>query len=106
MLIINNTILSLKFGWIDDLQFYVLTFESFLSQDDGRVIMIGSVLWDSITIEKRFPSQAGQRLTHRATRAPKYSQTCLKGSPKGRTKKWLLKTGDLLIQVELHYFLV
>ena len=34
-----------------------------------------------------------------------YSQTCLHGSSKGRTK-WLLKTGDPLIQVHLHYIWV
>ena len=36
----------------------------------------------------------------------KYSQTCLKGSPKGTHKNWLLKTGDPLIQVYLHCNLV
>ena len=36
--------------------------------------------------------------------AIKYSKTCLKGSSKD--KKWLLKTGDPLIQVHLHYILV
>ena len=34
--------------------------------------------------------------------AEKYSQTCLKGSPQGTHKNWLLKTGDPLIQVVLH----
>ena len=35
-----------------------------------------------------------------------YSQTCLKGSPQGTGKNWLLKTGNPLIQVHLHYILV
>ena len=35
-----------------------------------------------------------------------YSQTCLKGSAQGTGKNWLLKTGDLLIQVHFHYNLV
>ena len=35
-----------------------------------------------------------------------HSQTCLKGSSKGKDKKWLLKTGDPLIQVHLHCILI
>ena len=34
-----------------------------------------------------------------------YSQTCLKGHPR-EGQKWLLMTGDPLIQVYLHYILV
>ena len=35
-----------------------------------------------------------------------YSQICLKGSPQGSHKNWLLKTGDPLIQVHLHCILL
>ena len=38
--------------------------------------------------------------------ANKYSQTCLKGSPNGRAKNWLLQTGDPLIQVHLYCILL
>ena len=34
-----------------------------------------------------------------------YSQTCLKGSPQGTHKNWLLETGDPLIQVHLRCIL-
>ena len=35
-----------------------------------------------------------------------YSQTGLKGVTHGKDRKWLLKTGDPLIQVHLHFILV
>ena len=35
-----------------------------------------------------------------------YSQTSLKGSPRGTYKHWMLNNGDPLIQVHLHSILV